>query len=162
MFYGLLMSNVRAATEVRLFGLGDFLRNRMLRETKFINRTMRSADRRILVVESFLQVLASVVSATGLIWAVREAATGKLAIGDVALFIASAAGAQGGISSMVAQLGTMYQSLIVLGHFVDVVSARPICPLPRRRWPCPRCAAGSSSATCGSAMTSVFPGCFAG
>jgi ATP-binding cassette subfamily B protein len=54
----------------------------------FINRTMRSADRRILGAESSLQVLASVVSAAGLIWAVREAATGKLAIGDVALFLA--------------------------------------------------------------------------
>ena len=129
MFYGLLMANARAATEVRLFGLGDFLRDRMVRETVFINRTMRSADRRILGAESSLQVLASVVSAAGLIWAVREAATGRLAIGDVALFIAAAAGAQGGISSMVAQLGTMYQSLIVLGHFVDVVSAPPDLPV---------------------------------
>jgi ATP-binding cassette subfamily B protein len=101
----------------------------MVRETVFINRTMRSADRRILGAESSLQVLASVVSAAGLIWAVREAATGKLAIGDVALFIAAAAGAQGGISSMVAQLGSVYQSLIVLGHFVDVVSAPPDLPV---------------------------------
>jgi ATP-binding cassette, subfamily B, bacterial len=129
MFYGLLMSNVRAATEVRLFGLGDFLRGRMVGETMFINRAMRSADRRILGAESSLQVLASVISAAGFIWAVREAVTGQLAIGDVTLFIAAAAGAQGGISSMVAQLGTVYQSLIVLGHFVDVVSAPPDLPV---------------------------------
>jgi ATP-binding cassette subfamily B protein len=101
----------------------------MVRETVFINRSMRSADRRILGAESALQVLASVIGAAGLIWAVRQAATGKLAIGDVALFIAAAAGAQGGISSMVAQLGSVYQSLIVLGHFVDVVSAPPDLPV---------------------------------
>jgi ATP-binding cassette, subfamily B, bacterial len=129
LFYAFLMSNVKAATEVRLFGLGDFLRDRMVRETMFINHTMRSADRRILGAESSLQVLVSVVSAAGLIWAVREAATGKLSIGDVSLFIAAAAGAQSGISSMVAQLGSVYQSLIVLGHFVDVVSAAPDLPV---------------------------------
>jgi ATP-binding cassette, subfamily B, bacterial len=128
-FYGLLMSDVKAATEVRLFGLGDFLRGRMLREATFVNRARRSADRRVLGAESSLQLLTSAVSAAGLIWAIRGAATGKLSVGDVSLFIAAAAGAQSGISSMVAQLGSVYQSMLVLGHFVDVVSAPPDLPV---------------------------------
>jgi ATP-binding cassette, subfamily B, bacterial len=124
-FYAMLMSDVKAATEVRLYGLADFLRGRMLREALSVNRAMRAADRRVLGTQCSLQLLTAVVSAGGLVWAVRGAATGSLSIGDVTLFIAAAAGAQAGIASTVAQLGSAYQSLLVLAHFGDVVSAPP-------------------------------------
>jgi ATP-binding cassette subfamily B protein len=124
-FYGSLLADAKAAKEVRLFGLGDFLRNRMVRDTKFINAERRAVDRRILGVQSSLEVLSSVVSAAGLIWTVREATAGRLSIGDVSMFIAAVAGTQNGISNVVAQFGTVYQSLLLLGHFVDIISAQP-------------------------------------
>ncbi|MBV9381225.1 MAG: ABC transporter ATP-binding protein, partial [Streptosporangiaceae bacterium] len=135
LFYGSLLVDVKAAKEVRLFGLGDFLRNRMVRETKFINAERRAVDRRLLGVQCSLEVLSSVVSAAGLVWTIREAAAGRLSIGDVSMFIAAVAGTQTGISNVVAQFGNVYQSLLLLGHFVDVVSAEPDLPVAGSPWP---------------------------
>lgn len=127
--YGNLLSDGRAAKEVRLFGLGDFLRGRMLNETHSANRQRRAADLRTLRVEGSLEVLSAVVAGAGLIWAVRQAARGELSVGDVSMFIMAVAGAQRGVSTMVAGLADVYQQLIQIGHYEDVISAEPDLPL---------------------------------
>jgi ATP-binding cassette subfamily B protein len=136
-FYSGVLVDAKAAKEVRLFGLGDFLRRRMIWELRFINRRRRAVDRRVLGVQSSLAVLSSVVNAAGLVWTVREAATGRMSIGDVSMFIAAVAGTQRGVSSVVAQLGNVYQSLILLEHYVDVISAPPDLPLAASPAPAP-------------------------
>jgi ATP-binding cassette subfamily B protein len=142
LFYGGLLADARAAKEVRLFGLGDFLRIRMIKEIAFINRTRQAVDRRLLLVEGSLEVLASIVSAGGLIWAVREAAMGRLTIGDVSMFVAAVVGTQSAIANAVANLGNVYQSTMLLQHFADVVSAGPDLPLARSPRPLPGMRAG--------------------
>ncbi len=130
--YGNLLSEGRAAKEVRLFGLGDFLRGRMLGETRSANRQRRAADVRTLRVQGSLEVLSAVVAGAGLIWAVRQAARGELSIGDVSLFVMAVVGAQRGVSTMVAGFADVYQQLIQIGHYEDVVSAEPDLPLAAR------------------------------
>ena len=56
LFYGRLTTGRDAAQEVRLFGLGDFLRGRMLAEMRSINQGQRSLDRRVLSVEGVLSL----------------------------------------------------------------------------------------------------------
>jgi ATP-binding cassette, subfamily B, bacterial len=137
MFYSQLMSDRAAAKEVRLFGLGGFLRGRMLDEVRSVNREQRSLDLRILSVEGSLALLAAAIAAAGTVWIVRQALAAKLSVGDVSLFAMAVVGVQGAISGVVTQLAEVYRSLLMFGHYVDVVTAGPDLPLASRPRPVP-------------------------
>lgn len=62
MFYRGLLDSVHAAKEIRLFGVGGFLRGRMLSERRTANRARRRVDQRVLVVQGGLAGLGAVVS----------------------------------------------------------------------------------------------------
>lgn len=132
MFYSRLLSDRDAAQEVRLFGLGGFLSGRMSTEIQSVNQDQRALDLRILTVEGSLSLLAAAITAAGMVWVVGQAAAGKLSIGDVSLFAMAAVSVQVAISGMVSQLADVYQSLVLFGHYVDVVSACPDLPLAVR------------------------------
>jgi len=153
MFYGLLMSNVRARPpKCGLFGLGDFLRGRMVRETVFhqphdaVLRTGGSSAPR-----APCRCWRRSSARRGLIWGgPREAATGKAGkIGDVALFIAAGRGRAGaGISRHGRPAWhRVYQSLDPCSaHFGGRGLGRPrTCPSPRRRGAAARAARRGSS-----------------
>lgn len=125
LFYGFLLSDQRAAKEVRLFGLGDFLRERMLGEARAAHGERQKVELKTFRVDGSLEVLSAVIAGGGLIWTVTEAAAGRLSIGDVSMYIMAVLGAQAAVSGMVARLSEVYQQLIQLGHYEDVVSAEP-------------------------------------
>ncbi|HEV2376782.1 MAG TPA: ABC transporter ATP-binding protein, partial [Streptosporangiaceae bacterium] len=129
MFYARLLSDRDAAKEVRLFGLGDFLRGRMLAEITEINRGQRRLDLRIFSIEGMLSLLTAVISAAGIVWTVREAVAGRLSIGDVTLFTMAVVGVQGAIGNLVSRIADLYQSLLLFGHYTDIISAGPDLPL---------------------------------
>ncbi|MBV9446987.1 MAG: ABC transporter ATP-binding protein [Streptosporangiaceae bacterium] len=129
MFYASLLGDRKAATELRLFGLGDFMHRRMISDIKQINAEAEAVDRWNFWVEGSLELIAAIIAGAGLFWTVRQAAAGRLSLGDVSMFIASAVGVQSAISGAVTQLADVYQSLLLLGHYEDVVSAGPDLPL---------------------------------
>jgi ATP-binding cassette subfamily B protein len=135
--YSTLLSNAVAAKEVRLFGLGDFLRGRMLTELYSINGAERTLGRRLLWVESVLGVVSAGVIAGGLLWAVAQVAAGRMPLGDVSLFLMAAMGMQGAMSQIAMGLGGITQSVTTFGAYTDVVSAAPDLPVSGSPKPVP-------------------------
>jgi ATP-binding cassette subfamily B protein len=135
--FGQLLGDSRAAKEVRLFGLGGFLSDLMLSETRTANKRKRSIDRRTLWIEGSLELVAAIVSGAGLIWTVRQALAGRMSVGDISLFIMAVVGVQRGVSTMVSGLADSYQQLIQFGHYDDVISAGPDLPLAAAPSPLP-------------------------
>jgi ATP-binding cassette, subfamily B, bacterial len=134
MFYSQLQTDVYAAKELRLFGLTSFLRERMLAEIRGINRQQWLLDRRTFVTQSWLGLVGSVVTAGGLVWTVRQAWLGQLPVGDVSLFVLAAVGVQASLSGVVSATANSYQALLLLGHYLDVLTAGPDLPIAA----CPR------------------------
>jgi ATP-binding cassette, subfamily B, bacterial len=132
-FYGSILVSSEAAKEVRLFGIGAFLRGRMRAERVAANARRRRIDRREASVISALSVLAAVVSGVGLLWAVQAAAAGRLNVGDITMFVQSVAGLQLGLAGIVRELGASHENALTLKHYVAVTSAIPDlgCPDPR-------------------------------
>jgi ATP-binding cassette, subfamily B, bacterial len=124
-----LLSNSVAAKEVRLFGLGGFLRGRMLGELAVINAAERTLGRRLLRTESALAVLGAAVVAGGLVWTVTQVAAGRLPVGDVSLFLLAAIGLQAAMNQIASAFGGMVQSVTLFGAYTDVVSAPPDLPV---------------------------------
>ncbi|MEV8637012.1 ABC transporter ATP-binding protein [Streptosporangium sp. NPDC051023] len=137
LFYSQLMTDRAAAKEIRLFGLGDFMRSRMLAELRQVNAAGRELDRRTFRTQMGLAALAAVVSGGGLVWAVLLARTGELTPGDVVVFVVAVAGVQAGLSGLITLLASGHQGLLQFGHYLAVLNAgpdltTPDAPLPAR------------------------------
>ncbi|GAA2454804.1 ABC transporter ATP-binding protein [Streptomyces macrosporus] len=128
-FYNELLSDVAAAKEVRLFGLGPFLRKRMLAERRAANAAKRRMDRRDLTVQAALGVLSALVAGGGLVWAVDAARNGTLTAGDIAIFVAAVTGVQTAVGTIAGELGRTHQALSLFDHYTAVSSSDPDLPV---------------------------------
>ncbi|WP_308168458.1 ABC transporter ATP-binding protein [Nonomuraea sp. NEAU-A123] len=120
-FYQMLLTDLQAAKEVRLFGLGKFLHGRMLTELRAANDAEDRLERGVVRVQVLLAALGALLSAAGLLWAVYAAASRTISVGDVSIFIASLAGLQGGLSVLVQGIAQGHQSTLVFHHYLTVV-----------------------------------------
>ena len=127
--YSSLLSNAVAAKEVRLYGLGAFLRGRILVELNAISVSERRLDRRLLRVESGLGALSSAVVGGGLVWIVARINANAFSVGDVSLFLMSALGLQGAMSQIATGLGGITHTLTTFTAYTDVVDAPPDLPV---------------------------------
>ncbi|MDA0636248.1 ABC transporter ATP-binding protein, partial [Nonomuraea sp. MCN248] len=128
-FFGRLLTSLDFAKEVRLFGLGGYLRRRLLADVRDAQESERAVDVRELRAQTLLSALGAVTAGAGLIWVVAGTAGGTLSIGDVAVFIAAVAGVQSGLANLVGLSGGVYESLLLFGHYREVVRAEPDLPV---------------------------------
>jgi len=128
-FYLSLLSTVEAAKEIRLFGTGFVLRQRMLAERRTADAALRRVDQRELRTQTLLAWLGAAVAGVGLLWAVGAARSGRLTIGDVSIFVGSVAGVQAALNGIVAQLAATHQHLLLFQHHRDVTSGEPDLPV---------------------------------
>jgi len=129
LFYARLLTDTRAAKEVRLFGIGGFFRQRMLRERTAANAAERRMDRRELRVQGGLSLLSAVVAGGGFAVAVVSAGRGQLGLGDVSMFIAAVAGVQASLSTLVGSYSVASRSLLLFDHYLALVDAEPELPV---------------------------------
>ncbi|MBF9131103.1 ABC transporter ATP-binding protein [Plantactinospora sp. S1510] len=137
MFYAQLLGDVAAAKEIRLFNLGDHLRQRMNRDRRSINGLHRRMDRWTLLTQGGLAVLAAGIAAAGLFWAVRSAVTGTLTVGDVSIFVAAVATVQTSLGTLATGLAAGHQHLLIFERYLEVVGAAPDLPLVESPQPLP-------------------------
>ncbi|MEW1848141.1 ABC transporter ATP-binding protein [Nonomuraea angiospora] len=133
LFYGNLLGSVDAAKEIRLFGLGGFLRGRLIAERRSVDAAKRALDRRELAVQSALAALSTLTAGAGLIWAVGSG----MSVGDVSMFVAAVAGIQGAIEGLVGSTGQAHHQLLMFGHHAAVLRAEPDLPAPEEGRPPP-------------------------
>ena len=127
-FYSRLLTGVQAATEIRLFSVGAFLRARMMTERRRANDAERRMDRRQLVTQGGLGLLSAAVAGGGLFWAITAARHGGLSIGDVAMFIAAIAGVQAALNLLITSVANAHEHLLRFTHYVAVTRAEPDLP----------------------------------
>ncbi|MGY0235719.1 ABC transporter ATP-binding protein [Longispora urticae] len=129
LFYRDMLATERAAKEVRLFGLGAFLRGRMLLERRGANAAQHRMDRRELATQAGLGLFSAVVAGAGLVWVARAAQGGQHTVGDIALFIAGVVGVQAAMAAVAQQVATAHQALLLFEHYVTVLRAGPDLPV---------------------------------
>jgi ATP-binding cassette subfamily B protein len=131
-FFAGLLTQLSAAKEIRLFGLGDHLRGTMLDELKTVNAAERDLDRRTMRGQSVLSAASACVTGAGVVWALLAAAGGGLTIGDVSVFVAAAAGIQLGLAALAGEGAELHNALLMLRHYFDVLRSAPDLPVPER------------------------------
>jgi ATP-binding cassette subfamily B protein len=134
-FYRDLLSRVESAKEIRLFGLGDFLRGRMLADRRSTDAQHRVVDRRELLLQGALGMLAAAVSGSGVLWAVTAARRGVLSVGDITIFVAAVSGVQNSLVTLARELARGHQALLMFDHYLAVNNTPPDLPVPARPEP---------------------------
>ncbi len=121
-FYRNLLTDVRAAKEVRLFALGDFLHDRMMIEARTAAAAELGTDRDVLRTDVLLGAVASLVLVVGTAVAAYQALYGGLSIGDLSLFVASVGGINGAVAGAAGATAQAYEALLLFGHYLDLVA----------------------------------------
>jgi ATP-binding cassette, subfamily B, bacterial len=126
-FYRLLAIDARAAKEIRLFGLGEFLTGRMLRDLNVVNAAERTVDRRSVRLQVTTGVLEAMVAAIGISTATYLALHGRLSVGDVTVLLAALLALHTAFSGGTDQAARGYQSLLLFSHYLALVEAPVEC-----------------------------------
>ncbi|MEO3874364.1 ABC transporter ATP-binding protein [Nonomuraea sp. B12E4] len=121
LFYRALLTDVRAAKEIRLFGLGTLLHTRMIDSLATVSHARLSAARRGVLVQSGLALLGAAVTGVGTVVVATNVVTGGSPVGDLVLFLGAVAGVQTGLSAVVLQLGEAGRAVRLFGHYLDVL-----------------------------------------
>jgi ATP-binding cassette, subfamily B, bacterial len=129
-FYASLLTNLAAAKEIRLLGLGGFFRARLLGELADTQRASQRVDRRLLASEALLAGIGALVTAAGLLWAASQAAAGRLTIGDVSVFVVALGSVSQAVEALVTSGAMTYQALLMYQAYTDVLAAEPDLPVP--------------------------------
>jgi ATP-binding cassette, subfamily B, bacterial len=121
LFYRALLTDVRAAKEIRLFGLGSLLHTRMVDSLERTSLARLVVARRGALVQSALALLGAIVTGAGTIVVATEVIHGESSVGDLVLFLGAVAGMQTGLSGVVLQLGEAGRALRLFGHYLDML-----------------------------------------
>jgi ATP-binding cassette subfamily B protein len=121
LFYRALLTDVRAAKEIRLFGLGPLLHTRMVDSLRLTTQARLAAARRGTVVQSLLALLGAGVTGVGAVVVATDVLRDGSSVGDLVLFLGAVAGVQTGLSGVVFQLGEASRALKLFGHYLDVL-----------------------------------------
>ncbi|WP_318272006.1 ABC transporter ATP-binding protein [Microbispora triticiradicis] len=131
-FFGQLLVDVRAAKELRLFGVGGHLRGLLHAQRRAANAERSRTDRRELRVQAATGTIAALAAGGGLLWVLLDAVNGTGGAGDVALFVAAVAGVQAAVGGLVLELVSAHQQVLLFGHYLAVLDAGPDLPVPDR------------------------------
>ncbi|MEU8826281.1 ABC transporter ATP-binding protein [Streptomyces sp. NPDC048636] len=121
MFYRGLLTDPRAAKEIRLFGLGGFFHSRLVTALGEATEAELRVARRGMFVQSGFALLNAVVIGLGIVVVAVGAGHGEFSVGDVTLFIAAAAGIQTTFGGIVMQAGMAIEGIRLFGHFIDLL-----------------------------------------
>lgn len=138
LFYFQLLTSTQAAKEIRLFGIGGFLRGRMLAARRKADAARQAVDRQELAVQLGLGVLSAVVAGLGVLWAVRAAGQGRISIGGVSLLAAAVPAVQTALAGLANEIANGHQSLLLFDHYVAVREIKDDLPVSARPRPVPR------------------------
>ncbi|RFU43515.1 ABC transporter ATP-binding protein [Actinomadura logoneensis] len=136
LFYRSLLTDPRAAKEIRLFGLGGFLHGRLVEAIGSASAAELAVKRRGALAQTGYAVLNAVVTGTGIVIVAVGAAHGRFSVGDVSLFVAATAGIQGAFTGVVVQAGMAAEAVRLFGHYTDLMELPD--DLPAGSAPVPR------------------------
>ncbi|MET2717156.1 MULTISPECIES: ABC transporter ATP-binding protein [Streptomyces] len=125
-FYMLLLADVPGAKEVRLFGIGELLRRRMMAQRRLADRERLRLDVRELLLNGLPTLITAGVAAAGLLWAVGRVRDGALSVGELTLVVAAIASVQSTLGTLVGAVANGHQHLLVFRAYTDLVAAPPV------------------------------------
>src|SRR5688500_7340096 len=109
-YFAGVMTSDQQAKEIRVYGLGDHLLGRYVEaalETMRANWDFRGRQRRA---SSLLTLLSSAMSSAAYLFAVLQAAAGRITLGDLTLYTSAVSQSQNALSSILTGISSIYET----------------------------------------------------
>ena len=126
-FYRALLLDVRAAKEIRLFGLGDLFLGRMVGALARGNARELAVERRTDALQAVFAAATCAITVLGTVVVVLGCAERRFQVGDLMLFLAAVGGIQGAFATLVFMLGMSGRTLHMFQSYLELV-ALPVDP----------------------------------
>jgi ATP-binding cassette, subfamily B, bacterial len=136
-FYRATLLDPRAAKEIRLFGIGGLLVDRLLAAIARATADADKVERRSLLWQAGLVLANAAATAVGAVLVVEGAIAGRHQLGDVALFVAAAGGIQHMLSQLLGALATTGTAIATFQTYLEVVGSNVLVAAAPRRAPVP-------------------------
>lgn len=120
--YRALLLDVKAAKEIRIFGLGRLFLERLTAATERSTAEELAAERRAALLQALLAALSAASAALGVTLALGAVARGQLAPGDVVLLLAAIAGISNVFAGLLITLGTVGRTLTMFHRYLEVMA----------------------------------------
>jgi ATP-binding cassette subfamily B protein len=121
-YYGQVLSWTAFAKEIRLFNLADYFLNSFIRTTQEIHHTQRVQQQRELRWQFPLAALASAIATLAFALVILQAFSGRLSLGDVALYTSAVASVQGTLLNMALAFSQTNQSALFYRQYMNLLS----------------------------------------
>ena len=118
-----MLTEPRAAKEVRLFGLGDLFRNRMIADLDDVNTREYRVTRKVGLSQAQLSAVGGLAIACGAAIVADRAGGRLVSIGDFVLFLAAVTTMESVISSLIAPLPWLGSALILYQRYLDLLAS---------------------------------------
>ncbi|SIQ83424.1 ABC transporter ATP-binding protein [Micromonospora avicenniae] len=118
-----VLTDLRAAREVRLYHLGRFFHDRLTGALRAANRLELAAARHVTTVQAGWALVGAGVTLTATVIAVNATVRGRFTIGDLTLLLAAFAAAQSGLAGIAGQLGEVGAAIRLFRHYVAVLDS---------------------------------------
>ncbi|MEM8534968.1 MAG: ABC transporter ATP-binding protein [Chloroflexota bacterium] len=128
-YYSFILSRPEMTKEIRLFGLGDHLIDRLVQTYHKVNHAKRKQDVRELRWETGLELLAVMVSSGAFLFIVMWAFQGRLTIGDVTLYNNAITSVQGALYSLVFGISQLHMHALFFSHYQRLMSLPQPIPI---------------------------------
>jgi len=122
-FYQSLLTDARAAQEIRTYGLAGLFSRRLADSTSRAIARLVADERRGAITHSGLALVATGIGAIGTVVVVLGVAAGRTSVGDMVLFVAAVAGVQAAISGLAHNSGAVAGALRLFENYLAVMSA---------------------------------------
>jgi ATP-binding cassette subfamily B protein len=128
-YYRGLLVDVRAAKEIRLFGLGKLFLERLVNGLNHAARRNVAVDRSATALHAAIALLTSLVIAWGTVVVTRGVLAGRFHLGDVSLFLGAAVAVQVGTTGLIMELGGGARALLLFENYLAVLALpQPVVP----------------------------------
>ncbi|GAB2921952.1 ABC transporter ATP-binding protein [Micromonospora polyrhachis] len=118
-----VLTDLRAAREVRLYQLGRFFHDRLTGAVRGAARIELAAARHVTVVQTCWALAGAAVTLTATVIAVNAAVRGRLSLGDLTLLLAAFGAAHAGLAGIAGQLGDAGAAMRLFRHYVAVLDS---------------------------------------
>jgi ATP-binding cassette subfamily B protein len=120
-FFRALVTDLRAAKEIRLLGLGKLFHDRLVRALRDSGAAVLAVQRRGALVQAQWALAGGILAAVGTSVVAIGAARGRVSVGDVVLFLAAVVGVQGTFVSLVIQSGQASHGVRLFRYYLAVL-----------------------------------------
>jgi ATP-binding cassette subfamily B protein len=128
-YYGFLLTSAEAAKEVRLFGLGSYLLQKLLYLHQHVHHAERRQQKRELRWELVLSFISTAMGTVAFIAVVLAAFAGRLSVGDITLYVSAVSAVQEAVGQLMGGLAGLMECVLFYSHYQTLLSLSPALPI---------------------------------